>query len=196
MNASGRVVSSSSLLRCYGLHFLPTMCRRSGQILGTCDLSPRNTTPGLVEDGASACPSSAHQKVRRDGCGMFNPFGSGELMGLWLVVVGPIDEQRSADEILTGSGSPEAAVVAVVTIVAHHEKLVGAERHRAIVVAPGEFHRIGVHRVRFSQLPAVDVHVAVTDFQSFTGQSNDAFHKTQIRTLRRPECHDFTAMDR
>src|SRR5215831_19624442 len=77
---------------------------------------------GLAEDGAGACPSSARQKVGRDGCGMFNPFGSGELMSLGHVVVGPINEQRCADEILTGSRPPETAVVAVVAIVAHHEE--------------------------------------------------------------------------
>ena len=105
-------------------------------------------------------------------------------MSLGHVVVGPIDEQRSADEILTGSGAPEAAVVAVVAIVAHHEELIGAECHGAIVVAAAEFDRIGVDRVRFCQFPAVDVHVAVTDFQGFTGQPDDAFHQTEIGSFR------------
>src|SRR3954454_11342009 len=116
--------------------------------------------PGpLPRDGAGAEPSGARQEMGGDGGRVFDPFGGAQWMRVWIVIIGPINEQWSADEALALCGTPEPAVVAVVAVIAHHEELIGAQHDGAVVVAVIELRRVVMDRIRFVQLPAIDVYV-------------------------------------
>ncbi len=68
-------------------------------------------------------------------------------------------------KLSTGGGTPETAVIAVVAVVAHHEELVRAQHDRAVVVPAIELSRVVMDRIWFVQLLAIDVYVAMADFQ-------------------------------
>src|ERR1700731_1918216 len=47
-------------------------------------------------------------------------------------VEGPVGEESSPDDPFLGDGAPEAAVVGLPTIVAHHEPIAGRNRDRVV----------------------------------------------------------------
>src|SRR5580704_18021033 len=64
---------------------------------------------------------------------------------------GPIDEQSADDQILLGHRTPVAAVVTIVTIVAHREITSGRHRERTVgqseVISPGTIAAVIIFRV-------------------------------------------------
>src|SRR5262249_18642317 len=109
--------------------------------------------------------------------------GCSHFLCVWLVFIRPVDEQWSSNEALTRSKTPKPAVVTIVAVVAHHEKVICRDTDRAEVVTAIHFTSVDVHDIWFVQLPAVDVYVTVPDFESFAGQADHAFHQTHVWRL-------------
>src|SRR5262245_41332501 len=111
----------------------------------------------LSQHGAGAQPARFGKEMRGDRGRMFEPLPHRHFLGIGLVVVGPVDEERLSDKVFTWGRTPEPAVVAVVPVVTHHKKVIGRNTYWAEIIAAGDFLRIDVHGVRFVKLAAVDV---------------------------------------
>src|SRR5262245_54241336 len=87
---------------------------------------------------------------------------------LW--IVGPVNDEGPAFDVLAGEKSPVAAVLRVVPVVTHHEVLPRRNSHRAVahtrIVANRERRRL-VHEVGiwFVELHAVDVHLLLLQLE-------------------------------
>src|SRR5262249_31176843 len=124
------------------------------------------------------------------------PLAERHLCRVGLVIVGPVNEQRLSDQTTAWCKTPKAAVVAVVSIVAHHEEGIGRNDRRRHVVAFVDLTTVGVHRLRFIQFARVDVDLSIPDFDGFSRKTDYALHQSRAWSLWRPERDDFATIYR
>src|SRR6187455_2227707 len=117
-----------------------------------------------------------------------------------------VHEQRLALHVRTRHEAPEAAVLGVVAVVAHHEVVAGGHDHRAVVqLEATAAHVNGVGRtlvhgkqevdVRLVDPRAVDEDALVPHFDGYTGQPDHTLDEVAIRILRKLEDEDVAAAD-
>src|SRR4051812_2777860 len=95
---------------------------------------------------------------------------------------GPVRGEGGADDPGTRDGSPEAAVVGLPTVVAHHEPMTGGnlDRHREVAAAPEAARtRVGDIGVALALAVAVDVPVAHGD--RVARRPDDALDEVHVR---------------
>src|SRR4030095_1718374 len=110
-------------------------------------------------------------------------------IGFW-IFVGPIHEQGFADNFLPMHKPPIPAVIAVIAVIAHHEKTIRRHNDWAVVIADLELfrsprirtvrRRIHMDLVRLVELYAVDVYRFVSNLNCFSGKTNHAFHEWDV----------------
>src|SRR5580704_15922347 len=83
-------------------------------------------------------------------------------------VHGKVNHYRNADERVARRESPEAAVIGVATIIAHHKIICG----RNNPLATGFDGAVGFFQIWFDELRAVDEDVAIVNFNGVTGQTD------------------------
>ena len=95
----------------------------------------------------------------------------------------PVGGKGLADDPVSGDGSPEAAVVAGSTVVAHHEVVVGRDRDRLRQVAGGGA-AAGDDVGLVGLLDAVDDRVAVFDRERVARPGDDPLDEVLARLAR------------
>src|SRR5262245_33114295 len=93
------------------------------------------------------------------------------------------------------SKAPEPAVIAVVTVVAHHEEMVGWNFHRRQAVTLIHCPRVRVYSIWFIQFAPIDVDGPIANFNCLSGQTYNAFDQPHLWILRRPKRHNVTTMN-
>src|SRR5581483_1606122 len=111
----------------------------------------------------------------------------------------PIYEHRAAFDLVELHESPEAAVIAAVAVVAHHEEFAGRHRHRAEIVARRVERAVAggnlEMRVRIGHRLAVQEHLAIFHLHRVARNSDDAFDEVFALVLWKNEYHHVAAMD-
>src|SRR5215467_5028255 len=96
----------------------------------------------LLNHCAHAEPTRPIEEMHRDQQIVIDPLPQRFVSGyIGIALVRPIDEQWLSDNFIPSDESPIATVVAVITIIAHHEIIVGWDNHWAIVIPHLKFFR-------------------------------------------------------
>src|SRR5262249_29466497 len=116
----------------------------------------------------------------------------------------PINEQRLPDDFIPAYETPIAAIVAVVTIVTHHEVMVWRDNHGTVVVPYFQFLRSpwvrrvssGIHMnlVRFIELLPIDGYIFIANLNRIARQTNHAFDERNVPVRRRFESNDIQSL--
>src|SRR3954447_257298 len=129
---------------------------------------------------ASSAPAMKRRSNERSKANSLRP--RGRLLERADALWRPVGEEGAADDPLLLDGSPDAAVIAVPTVVAHHKKVPGGNRDLLREVA-----RVAVLRrvdVRLLLKRAVDVDAALHPLQAIAGNGHDALDEVRVRPRR------------
>src|SRR5690242_18566450 len=95
-------------------------------------------------------PPRSCREVSKHGKRVLDPLRRSHFLGIGIVRIRPVDEQRCSDQTFAWGKSPESAVITVVSIVTHHKEAIEWNVYRTKVVAPVEHTCVCVHYVRFT----------------------------------------------
>src|SRR5580704_7594799 len=99
---------------------------------------------------------------------------------------GHVNKQRSADNIRARHEAPEAAVVRIIAIVAHHKIIASRNFYRPEIIAgTGR-----IHAVRFDERFVIYINDAALHFEQIAGKSDGALDKIGIAHLGQRRAED------
>ena len=103
----------------------------------------------------------------------------------------PVCEDSFAVDVVTSYGAKHARIVGAIAVVAHHEVIPFRNLHRTVARSVEIIRR----NVRLGDFFAIDVHMAEPNFESLTGQRDNALDETFRSVERIPENDDIAAIN-
>jgi len=160
-------------------HDRPMMMTASLQILSGPGLRPDKTLP---DDPERSAPSGLCEEIKEDIGELFYPIRNGCLeVFISGRFEGPVNDQCLAKNIISWNKAPISAVLAVVPVIAHGEKLVGrhVDRSEVVMNAAG----INILRIGFLQCLPIDKDGMSYHFNLIARHPNKPFYVCNLRAI-------------